>query len=213
MSTLALDAIGDEPDFDARFSSQRWDHAGGCVQSLMFTIKALEILKQNYRHVVEFIARGSSLLDYGCALGDGTAVLAATFQGLAVTGVDISEVAVQRAAARWPTLTFLQGDIRAPSSDAHCIWTSHTVEHQQDPAAVINRLRERCRVLVAIVPPIEAGDESEAHKGAVPMSEWTAQVEPPLVSEPFSFMRAIPGERYLMLKEESALFVWRGLCQ
>ena len=214
MAEAVLDAIG-EPDYDTRFASAQWDRVGGSIQSLIFTIKALEILKTKYPSIVKFITCAEPLVDYGCALGDGAAVLSATFQGVPVIGVDISRAAVNRARARWPTLRFQEGDIRHPTIDAHTIWTSHTLEHQADPLATVEALRKKCRLLVAIFPPIPPDDQSEAHKGAVPVNEWLPQAEFPLVHEEFQTRRKdVTRENssgYYMLEENNVMCVWRGL--
>lgn len=214
MAESTLDAIG-EPDYDTRFASAQWDRVGGSIQSLMFAIKALETLKLRYPNVMKFIACSGPLVDYGCALGDGSAVLSATFQGIPVIGVDISRAAVNRARARWPTLSFQEGDIRTPALDAHTIWTSHTLEHQADPLATVEALRKRCRLLVALFPPIPPDDDSAAHKGAVPVNEWLPDAEHPLVYEEFTTRRKdvtqeTPKGCYMM-EENNVLCVWRGL--
>lgn len=214
MAEAVLDAIG-EPDYETRFASAQWDRVGGSIQSLMFAIKALELLKTGYPSLAKYVACSGPLVDYGCALGDGTAVLSATFQGVPVIGVDISRAAVNRARARWPTLEFREGDIRYPDIDAHTIWTSHTIEHQADPLATVEALRKRCRLLVAVFPPIPEHDSTDAHKGAVPVAEWLPKAEHPLVYEEFQTRRvdvtSITSKGFSMMEEDSVLCVWRGL--
>lgn len=204
-------------DFDAQFQAGEWQQAGGSVQSAMFALRALFTLQQEAPHLLAFIGTGKRLVDYGCALGDGTAVLSAVFPTLEITGCDISAEAVATAATRWPSLKFVQDDIRSPTHNAHCIWTSHTVEHLVDPLAALRALQKRCRILAAVFPPIRETPVVGPHVGAPVTTEWLRDMEHPLFQAQFSTHRRDPSQdengKKCLLLEESLLYMWRGTHQ
>lgn len=206
----SIDNIGANAEFDARFTSGDWGRVGGNIQSIIFAQKALHVLITGQRALADYIVHGP-LVDYGCALGDGTAVLAACFQGVPVTGCDISAAAIHEAAQRWPTINFRQDDIRHPTIDAHCIWTSHTLEHLRHPATAVTKLRQRCHILVAMFPVL-TDEEDNTHKGAPTTKSWLRTLEAPLFSTQFTTPRFdVLGTDGGMFLETSLLIVWRGL--
>ncbi len=76
-----------------------------------------------------------SILDYGCGRGFWTPILHETFPAAAVTGIDISETAIERARAAFPTATFSTFDgRRAPYPDAafSLVFSFHVLEHVLD---------------------------------------------------------------------------------
>src|SRR5207302_671108 len=59
-------------DIDERFASGSWAAAGGNMQSMLFAATALQhIPHANYKLVGDLV--DATMLDYGCAEGDGTA--------------------------------------------------------------------------------------------------------------------------------------------
>lgn len=218
-------------DMNARFQHGGFAGAGGNAQSLTFARCAWDIILESSPLVdtlkpfigwtaIEnpdgtLLIAGSSLLiyDIGCAEGDGTAVLQSYFPLSEVIGIDISDAAVERAAARWPHITFQQGDILDPDFDeASIIFTSHTLEHLEHPAQVVENLRQLCTALVVVVPPIDESQRGEAHIGAVPTEDWLAQVEdPPIFRTVFSTLRPnLENEEEPVIMETSMLLIWRG---
>lgn len=205
-----------EAEFGARFASGDWAQVGGPLQSIGFAIAGVHALQRAASHLLPRLAApGSRMLDYGCATGDGTAVLAASFPLATVGGCDIAISAVQDARRRWPTLTFLRDDIEHPTQTATTIWTSHTLEHLADPAAVIRGLRRRCQFLVAIFPPICEPPASGPHMGAPLFTDWFPTLEAPVVLEAFATRRrdtALTTDAGVAVCEEPSLCcVWEGL--
>jgi trans-aconitate methyltransferase len=93
-----------------------------------------------------------------------------------VKGFDISSDAIEQARDRWPTLEFSVADIRDPQENADIIFTSHTIEHVQDPVSTIMRLREHCQVLVVIVPTI-TDEKHGGHIGAMTTEELAVRLQ------------------------------------
>ena len=199
---------------DDYFAGGGWNKAGGNLQSLLFYHKALQELRQStYAGVFEFAYKGGySIHDYGCAEGDGTALLQANFPMAPVKGFDLQPAAVMNAQRRWPTIQFEVGDIMKPKEVSPIIWTSHTVEHLPDPAAAVRGLLQRCRWLIVLVPPIGDHDESDAHAGAVGVNTWTNQVGvSPLFTRYFITERRDVDKPRAMLLEETLLFMYQGM--
>src|SRR5438876_451322 len=178
----------------------------------MFVVNALNYLNSHAPGLINRInVAGHKVVDYGCAEGDGTAFLDGSLR-CRVEGRDISGAAVERAQARWPLIKFAKEDIRNPAGFAHTIWTSHTIEHLVDPAAVISRLREHCSLLVVIVPVVRDVPTEGPHVDAVPTHIWTRQVEAPLIYGTFETLRydietPYDGRDYYC-GEESLICVW-----
>lgn len=190
-------------DIDERFASGSWETAGGNVQSTLFALTGCSKLPM-WAH--EIMLQSQTFVDFGCAEGDGTAVLAAVYPMAHVTGLDISPEAVRRAALRWPTLQFRLGDITAPTAKADVIWTSHTLEHVSDPAAAVSCLLTLCRLLVVIVPPINK-EQPGPHVGAVPLHVWANQLPKPRSEAKFSTTRRVGN---LVVVEQSNMLIWEG---
>ena len=169
----------------------QWAEAGGNIQSLTFyftalnRIAALPVIKElTAWHIMERDETGQASLiqykqvkvhDYGCGEGDGTALLQVMFPLSDIVGIDASQAARDVASKRWPTLEFRLGDIQDPQEDVHIIYTSHTIEHFKDPGAIIDKLRAKCQILIAVFPPIKPGKDG-GHKDAALTEEWLPKV-------------------------------------
>ena len=166
------------------YNAKERAEAGGNLQSLMFYYAALNRIAQlpiikelSQWHMVDGMVKykQAKIHDYGCAEGDGTALLQVMFPLSEVVGIDASPEAIALAKERWPTMKFRLGDTREPDEQVHVIYTSHTIEHFKDPGAIIDRLREMCQVLVIIFPPIIEGKDG-GHTGAAITEEWLPKV-------------------------------------
>lgn len=201
-----------EEDLDGRFASGHWTKVGGNLQSMTFYQAALHNLeKSSHATLFDMLRKGVySLHDYGCAEGDGTALLQATFPLAQIVGFDLSHEAVARASARWPTVAFAHGDINNPQHTANVIWTSHTIEHLPDPAATVRGLLQRCRWLVVLVPPIPEDDVSEAHSGAVGVNTWINSLGFFPLYHSYLLTERRDTENKSLLLEESLLLFYQG---
>ena len=93
------------------------------------------------------VSKGGAALDYGCGVGDLTAILART--GYQAVGADISLPFVQSAQARYPHLPFVALDAgpMTPFASDHfwAVAAVNTIEHVATPART---LREMYRMLM-----------------------------------------------------------------
>lgn len=110
---------GDYMDGDAY---SRWVHEGLATRRVRETLEAIPISP-------------SSLLDYGCGQGKWTELLKRLYPSAKITGIDVSQVAVEKAAHKYPECRFLSFDgERAPLDDEgfDLIFTFHVLEHVLD---------------------------------------------------------------------------------
>ena len=198
-------------DIDARFAANSWALAGGNGQSMLFAAAALRYLPPDILTVMGDPV-DATLVDYGCAEGDGTAMLAANFPPVNVMGCDISPVAVTHARQRYPLLRFEVDDIRTPRFNADCIWTSHTLEHLPNPAAAVSALRSLCKLLIVLVPPIETESQRDSgpHVNAPLTAEWLQELSVPIFQKRFTVYRRDIPYNHVLLQEESLILVWEG---
>jgi SAM-dependent methyltransferase len=109
-----------------------------------------DVPEENYwfrRHLVvyEWIASrvgGRRVVDLACGEGYGSAVLART--AVSVVGVDANPEAFEHARLKYsgPKLRFERNMIELWDGDADCVVFLQTIEHVQDPDAVLERIRE-----------------------------------------------------------------------
>jgi SAM-dependent methyltransferase len=107
-----------------------------------------DVPEENYwfrRHLVvyEWIAaraHGRRVVDLACGEGYGSAVLAAT--AASVVGVDANPEAYEHARLKYPGVRFERNMIELWTGDVDCVVFLQTIEHVQDPDAVLEHIRE-----------------------------------------------------------------------
>jgi SAM-dependent methyltransferase len=107
-----------------------------------------DVPEENYwyqRHLVvyEWIAQrvhGRKVVDLACGEGYGSAVLARTAQS--VTGVDANPEAFEHARAKYTQVAFERNMIELWQGDVDCVVFLQTIEHIQDPDAMLAHVRE-----------------------------------------------------------------------
>ena len=153
MSILLTDYINSPAFFDAQFRVGEWERNNGPAQTRYFMSRLVAELPAAERdHIAR---RGLSILDWGCALGDGLDPLRHAFPGSAIVGQDISLEAITRARRAYPQHEFVVGDeIRC---DFDVIVVSNCLEHFADPLRLVEKQLAACRKLyVALVPFAES---------------------------------------------------------
>jgi SAM-dependent methyltransferase len=107
-----------------------------------------DVPEENYwyrRHLVvyEWIAQrthGRRVVDLACGEGYGSAVLARTARS--VVGVDANPEAYEHARAKYTQVTFERTMIELWQGDVDCVVFLQTIEHVQDPDAMLVHVRE-----------------------------------------------------------------------
>ena len=138
-----------------------------------------DVPEENYwyrRHLVvyEWIAErvhGRRVVDLACGEGYGSAVLGRTASS--VVGVDANPEAFEHARRKYTSanVSFERDMIETWTGDVDCVVLLQTIEHVQDPDAVLERLRDRLGPRgvayvstpnVLTLAPERSGDEREA---------------------------------------------------
>jgi len=188
---------------------------GGPLQSIQFAIAALRRLEAGGLKWYKFSPY--TIHDYGCADGFGTVVLASEFPFGKVTGIDISTMYIERARELFPHLEWKVGDITDPQEEADIIWTSHTIEHLEDPIGAIDKLLKKTKkLLIIIVPPVGYGDTT--HEGTLPSDVFLTKLserfgnlllyDDDYMTFRFNVDAVLPEHR--LLRERNFMIVLRG---
>jgi len=108
-------------------------HAMGETEPELFDLRLGYLLAQ--------LEHGDRVIDVGC--GEGWFCAALAERGLAVAGVDVSRVAIDRARARFPALRFeVSGETSLPFADASfgVAWLGETLEHVRDGLGLLSEV-------------------------------------------------------------------------
>jgi SAM-dependent methyltransferase len=73
--------------------------------------------------------RARSVLDFGCGIGSGTALLADLLGAQEVLGVDVSLRSIELARERWPDARFLTFDDYTPGGDVDLVFCNGVFHH------------------------------------------------------------------------------------
>ncbi|MER9623306.1 glycosyltransferase [Mesorhizobium sp. M0222] len=121
-------------------------------------------------HLPEWLTRSLrderwTICDWGCALGDGTDLLAQVFPG-PVTGIDFAEPAIASARATFSKPHFLRVDLFRELFNERfdVVVSSNTLEHFDDPVAVLERLGEMATEALVILVPFREYLRLDEHK-------------------------------------------------
>jgi trans-aconitate methyltransferase len=139
--------------WDERFATD-WETLGGQTQSRIFMDLIVRHLPADVQD--EILRRRLSILDAGCAEGDGTSLLAETFAGCEVAGFDFSPVAVGKARKNYPGLPFFVSRFENLKRRAGVIVSSNCLEHVPDAMETLRALaRTAKRYLILLLPYLE----------------------------------------------------------
>lgn len=121
---------------------------------------------ENYRHVIDFLPddRPATLLDIGCAVGDGCEYIRLSRPNIRVVGADFSRVGIEqareKAARQGLDLEYVELDILEDQIPEifDLITIVETLEHFNDPFTVVDKCIRSCSdKLVISVPYSEDG--------------------------------------------------------
>ena len=130
-----------------------WETNQGREQTRHFMSQLLRYLQMGEHRWMS--SRSRTILDWGCAFGDGVDVLGAEFGSCEVSGLDFSQVAIEKAKAAYPNGHFLFAEDGAIPSDYDVIVTSNCLEHYSDPFELAARHIEHTRYLYIVMVPFE----------------------------------------------------------
>jgi len=135
---------------------------------------------ENYRHIFELLPsdRPFTLLDIGCAVGDGCELLQERFPQATISGIDISDVGIEKAKQKSKSITYHVLDVihEALPGTYDYITIIETLEHFDDPFPIIDKCLDRVREAVIVSTPYEqhyTGRNLGAHEHCYSFNEKT----------------------------------------
>lgn len=139
--------------WDCRFGTQDWQSRHGDKQSEYF----YSILVHWIPAAVQSEIRSNkySVVDFGCAQGEGTELFARAFPESRVTGVDISTEAIKIARKKNKQASFLAVDLTTHPDEWDVMITSNTLEHFHHPWDMAGRLSAKIRKYIIVLVPFE----------------------------------------------------------
>lgn len=145
--------------WDFRFE-HTWETDGGREQTRYLYELLISALPDSI--VQKLTTKPQSLLDWGCALGDGLARLVERFPLLVGTGCDHSLAAIEKARKSFPKLTFTDNAPRESAERYDIVLTSNTLGHFADPWKYAEELAASARDLLIIFVPFH--DTQKEHE-------------------------------------------------
>lgn len=139
-----------------------WEKNNGRRQTRLFA--------QYFLDTVSLPPDAKTLLDVGCGLGDALPEFKARYPHLALSGCDVSEVAIEKARETFEEIaTFQVWGFDQIESRYDVIFCSNVLEHFEDYLAIARHLLRHCRWLFVMVPyrELRSGKPLEVAEG-----EW-----------------------------------------
>lgn len=161
----------------------------------------------------------SLIYDLGCGTGHLTRILADTFPGSKVTGIDSSPEMLSEARREFPGLSWQQADIASwrPPAPPNLIYTNAALQWLPDHEALLPSLLSKLQSGGVLAMQVPRHFESPSHLGLkelVLQSEWRPTLEPLLltpISPPEAYWRWLsPHARNLDIWETIYLQVLDG---
>lgn len=155
-----MNVVNSKEYWDERFLSKDWENNRGCEQSRFFAKVAFSAMPEFLKR--ELTKNSWTVLDIGCAMGDGTAYLAKQFPYCRFTGQDISPAAVESAKNTYPHCDFIVGDISSIKK-VDVVFSSNTLEHLKNPNILMEQMCDSAEKYVVHLLPFEDHYEIEEH--------------------------------------------------
>ena len=150
MNTTDKAQVNSRPWWEDCFANQ-WDANNGRGQTTYFMQRLVDNLPPAER---EYLASGeASILDWGCAFGDGVKVLAEAFPHCRVAGLDFAERAVTEARRCFPQHEFRHTPDGSIGDHFDVIAAVSCLEHFSDPLELMRGHLRCCRGFYAAMVP------------------------------------------------------------
>jgi hypothetical protein len=152
--------INSKEYWDMRFKTD-WETNGGQEQTIYFTKLALSLLPEIFMKIMK--EKRLSLLDWGCAEGEGTVLLAENFNSSKVVGLDFATSAIEKARFNHPNFSFLDGKIEDYDEAYDVIFTSNCLEHYKNPIEWVKYLLGWSKHFLVVLIPFQEYDRINEH--------------------------------------------------
>ncbi|EKT4072080.1 hypothetical protein C7E17_00720 [Stenotrophomonas maltophilia] len=154
--------VNDKEYWDERFK-ENWAERRGREQSRFFARLGVGLLPDWLKW--SLASDRLTLLDWGCALGDGTDVLAQSIDGAVVSGCDFSPAAIEDATLHYPNIDFQCFDVADADVDRQWdfVFSSNTLEHFHTPWKMLDAVSSVAKMGVILLIPYEEYLRIEEH--------------------------------------------------
>jgi trans-aconitate methyltransferase len=142
--------------WDCRFKTSDWQNNHGDEQTLHFYTLLVNCLPEDIQN--EINSNQYSVVDFGCAQGEGTEFFAISFPKSHVTGVDISNEGIEIAKRKNKKADFLATDLTQSQDKWDVLISSNTLEHFYEPWNILNKLSSKIAKYLIILVPFEQPD-------------------------------------------------------
>jgi GT2 family glycosyltransferase/glycosyltransferase involved in cell wall biosynthesis/SAM-dependent methyltransferase len=159
-------AGSDEVEMNSRafweqYFAEEWDENDGGGQTRHF-------MRQLLGHLPDaildwLVERPLDVLDWGCAYGEGAALLAQALPDATVRGLDFSLTAIEEARRRHAGVEFVWTEDGTIPQQHDVIVTSNCLEHFVDPIDVLRGHLRSCRSLYIAMVPFKEAPLHEQH--------------------------------------------------
>jgi len=140
----------------------KWETYSGKKQTEYFMQLIIENLPENVKNYIDY--RDITILDWGCALGQGVNLLQNKFLNAKVKGLDFSETAIKKAKSEYRDLNFTSESLSELKEKFSVITCSNCLEHFADPKPYFcEHLAHTKDIYIALVPYKEE-NRIEGHK-------------------------------------------------
>lgn len=139
------------PQWWDHYFREHWERNGGAAQTRYFMRLIVDHLPANVRNCL--LTESLTVLDWGCAFGEGVDELSQAFPKTRVYGVDTSEEAIRIARRRFAAYEFQHAVGDSISDRYHVIVSSNCLEHFKEPIVVLQEhLHGAEKLVIALVP-------------------------------------------------------------
>ena len=152
------------PQWWEGYFKSSWEAHGGREQTRTFTTAAMMGLDAEEVHWLN--TPGKSICDWGCAMGDGVALMAARFPQARVCGLDSAFEAIRAARNFYPNLPFgtSWSELLPHETRFDAVLCSNCLEHFDDPEAVVIEHLQHVDSLYVVLVPYQEAPLSPTHK-------------------------------------------------
>lgn len=143
------------------YFQNKWEANRGKEQTEFFMHLIISELPENIKYLIK--NPDISILDWGCALGQGVDILAKEFPKADISGLDVSEVAIEKARQLYPKYKFTTKSLVELNRKYDVIISSNCLEHFEHPEKLINDQLRFTEQLYIILVPYNEFDKIESH--------------------------------------------------
>ncbi|RAU93230.1 methyltransferase domain-containing protein [Paenibacillus sp. YN15] len=147
--------------WDKRFEDD-WEKNSGRQQSRYFAELAMNMMPKKLLAISK--EENFTWLDWGCALGDGTQIIANAIGIENVCGLDFSTSAIETALVYFPNLQFMSGSLLDYDKKYDIIFSSNCMEHFKDPHFWLNQIFDHANNMVILLLPFQEYERLAEHE-------------------------------------------------